>query len=261
MEYFYIVMMTVFIYMNIFFVMALIKKNNSIVDIGWGLGFVLIAVSTYLLNYDLNLIKLIPNLLVIIWGMRLSYHIFKRNHGKSEDFRYAKWRQEWRHSFLIRSYLQVFMLQGLLMLIIASPIIINNYVDNHQINILYLIGILVWLIGFIFESVGDAQLKVFLADSKNKGKVLQTGLWKYTRHPNYFGEILMWWGIFIMTVNLLWPYSLLLIISPALINYLLVFVSGVPLLEASLASNPQFQEYAKRTSRFVPWLPKKGGKT
>lgn len=259
MEYFYFAAMIIFIYMNFFFIVAILRKNNSIIDILWGLGFILISVTTMLMQTNFKLLNIIPNLLVIIWGGRLAYHIFQRNLGKGEDFRYAKWRQEWGKTFLIRSYLQIFMLQGSIMLIIASPIIFNNYLNRTNISYLFIVGIIIWLIGFFFESVGDAQLRHFLANPNNKGKIMQTGLWKYTRHPNYFGESMMWWGIYLMTIDSSLSYSWLLIISPLLITYLLVFVSGVPLLEANLFSNPQFRKYARRTNMFIPWLPKKGG--
>ena len=244
----------IFIYMSVFFIVAQKIKNNSIVDVAWGLGFVLISIITYIYNGVFNIINLLPNILVVIWGLRLAFHIFKRNFKKEEDFRYAKWRKDWGTFFLIRSYLQIFMLQGFFMFIISLPIIYNNSLNIKELSIINYFGIIVWIIGFLFEAVGDYQLKMFIKDVKNKNHIMTKGLWKYTRHPNYFGEATMWWGIFMLAVG---SGSLLTIISPILITYLLVFVSGVPLLEKKYENNLEFIEYKKKTSIFIPWFVKK----
>lgn len=248
----------IFIYMNLFYLVAVIKKNNSIVDIGWGLGFVVIACFT-LITCETNVTfrMLIPNLLVMIWGLRLFYYILIRNHGKKEDFRYAKWREEWGKNIYIRSYLQVFMLQGFIMYIIAYPIIANNISYIPSFELVDYLGILVWIIGFAFEVIGDYQLKVFIKNPNNKVRIMQSGLWKYTRHPNYFGEATMWWGLFLMGFNTASKAGVLGIISPLTITLMLVFVSGVPLLERKYKDNVEFQAYAKKTSKFIPWFVKK----
>jgi steroid 5-alpha reductase family enzyme len=252
----------IFIYMNILYAIAQVKKNNSIVDVGWGLGFILISVYTFVMaveNFNANAIRLLVfNLLIWIWGFRLSYYILKRNAHKKEDYRYAEMRKSWGKQVYIRSYFQVFMLQGLLMLIISSTIIFNNISYDNQIGFMYIIGLLIWIIGFIFESVGDAELKKFINNPSNKGKIMKYGLWKYTRHPNYFGEATMWWGIFIMTLYPSSKLHVMGIVSPLLITLLLLFVSGVPLLEKKYKDNLEFQEYAKVTNKFFPWFPKKG---
>lgn len=245
----------VFVYFLIFFIVALIIKNNSIVDIGWGMGFVLIGISTLFVNQNFSLRSILVTILVTLWGGRLAYHIIKRNWGKPEDFRYAKWRKDWGKWLIPRAFLQVFMLQGFLMLVIASSVIYINYYSESALGILDYLGLGIWLIGYYFEVVGDRQLKDFLAKPENKGKIMKEGLWQYTRHPNYFGEATMWWGIFLIALSV--PGSFITIISPLTITVLLLFVSGVPLLERSMQDNPDFQIYMKETNKFFPWFPKK----
>ncbi|MGM0601990.1 MAG: DUF1295 domain-containing protein [Bacillota bacterium] len=253
--YFYVYLF-IFIYFSLFFITAIIIKNNSIVDIGWGAGFVLSSYFALFLTGNFNIRSIITVLLVTIWGFRLSYHIFKRNHGKPEDFRYAKWREEWDY-FYLRSFFQIFVLQGILMFIIVSSVINIIYSPMHQLKVFDFIGLLIWLIGFYFESVGDKQLKEFLKkpESQKDGHIMKEGLWKYTRHPNYFGEATMWWGIFIIGLSTLsgWKF----IISPITITYLLLFVSGVPMLEKKYADDEEFQRYAEKTNKFFPWFQKK----
>ena len=181
--------------------------------------------------------------------------ILKRNLGKPEDFRYAAWRKDWGKWLIPRAFLQVFMLQGVIMLIIAYPIIMNNATTVASLGALEIIGLAIWIVGFTFEALGDKQLKDFIADKTNKGHIMKKGLWKYTRHPNYFGEATMWWGIFIIAI----PSSsgIVGIISPITITLMLLFVSGVPMLEKHYKDNKEFQEYSKVTSIFVPWFPGK----
>ncbi len=240
--------------MTLWFFVAQILKRNDVADIAWGLGFILIAFCLYIRNgisIDRGLLSLI---LVVVWGTRLSYYILKRNIRKPEDKRYATWRIEWGRWFVLRSYLQVFLLQGILLLLIVTPVSITTVLRGGPINLLDVLGICVWLFGFYFESVGDKQLKKFLANPDNKGKVLDTGLWKYTRHPNYFGEVTQWWGLWIIALSV--PYGFFGIIGPLTITFLILKVSGVPMLEKGMAMNPLFDEYRKKTSVFIPLPPK-----
>lgn len=242
----------VFIYMTTLFIVAQIKRDNSIVDIGWGLGFILIALYTFT-HSGLNLPRhILVTLLVAVWGIRLSGHIFSRHKG--EDPRYAAWRDEWKQYFYLRSYFQIFMLQGLMMLVIASPVIAINASVVSGLTILDFIGLGLWLIGFYFEVVGDYQLQVFIDNPENKGRIMRYGLWRYTRHPNYFGEIVIWWAVWLMALNV--PYGLLTIASPLTITYLLTFVSGVPMLEKHFKDNPEYQKYQRTTNALIPWWPK-----
>ncbi len=250
MNAFIISIITVFIYFTIIFIIAQINDNYSLVDIGWGLGFVVLAWANYIYkgNYDNFAIPLI----ISIWGIRLFYHIAKRNLGKGEDFRYVEMRKKWKGNIALNAFFRVFMLQGLLLYLISLPVITSKAILSNQ---LYLyIGVFIFIIGFSFEVIGDKQLKDFLAKEDRKETVLKTGLWKYTRHPNYFGEATLWWGIFLVAIAHgapLWS-----IIGPITITILVRYVSGVPLLEKHFADNPEFQEYAKKTSIFIPCFPK-----
>jgi len=246
--------------MTAWFVVALIRKDNSVADIAWGLGFVLVTATTFFFLRTSFFLPVLVSSLVAAWGLRLSFHIFRRNRNKGEDPRYAEWRRKWGRSFLWRSYLQVFLLQGLFLLVISSPVIlVNTYrwelPPGPQGSFIWLAGALLWCVGFFFEAVGDAQLARFKKDPANKGRIMDRGLWRYTRHPNYFGESLMWWGLFLIALE--FPYGWTTIVSPVLITFLLVKVSGVPLLEKRYRGRPDFEAYARRTSAFVPWFPKK----
>lgn len=245
----------VFLYMSFIFIIAVIKKNNGIVDIAWGLGFILVALFNFFYIPGFTARQLLVTLLIVLWGIRLAHYVNCRNKNKPEDFRYANWRREWGKYWMIRTYFQVFMFQGLFMLIVVSPVFILHYDTGGKLGLLEILGSAVWLIGFLFESIGDLQMMNFKKDPTNKGKIITSGVWKYTRHPNYFGESAMWWGVFLIVVSIsngLWG-----IISPATITFLLLFVSGIPLLEKKYKDNPEFQEYARKTSIFIPWIPKK----
>jgi len=241
-------------YFFVFFIIGQVLHNNSIVDIGWGLGFVLLGATLTILN-PLNAISVILVLLITVWGARLTYHILKRNFKKKEDFRYVEMRKKWGKHQMLGALLQVYLLQAFFMYVVSLPLIFSFYLPNNIFNIFTSLGILIWIIGFLFESIGDKQLKDFLKNPINKGKIIESGLWKYTRHPNYFGEATMWWGIFI--ISLYSPLSLFTIVSPIVITYLLLFVSGVPLLEKHFENNELYKEYAKKTSKFFPLPPKK----
>jgi steroid 5-alpha reductase family enzyme len=253
MNYFLNLASVLFLYMNIWFIVSLIVKRNDVADIAWGLGFVLLAWFSFHLSGS-EIRPLIINILITLWGIRLGWHIFKRNLNKPEDYRYLAWRKEWKH-FTLRSYLQVYMLQGVLLYLIALPVVIINRSTDAGIGWIDGVGICVWLIGFYFETVGDWQLKKFISKSENKGRIMDHGLWRYSRHPNYFGEVLQWWGIFIVALSL--PDGWITMVGPITITILILFVSGIPLLEKKYVGKSYFEEYKKRTSIFIP-LPPKG---
>ena len=253
-ELFLISAVILLIYVTSWFILAIILNRNDIIDIAWGLGYVVLTVY-YLLYYPLSGRSILIGVLIAIWGLRLAAYVFLRNLGKSEDFRYLNWRNTWK-AFYLRSYFQIYILQGTLLLIIISPytmLVYNN--SQPDLNWLDLAGTLIWLIGFVFELVGDYQMSLFKKNPSNKGKILSSGLWKYTRHPNYFGEVLLWWGIFIISLSS--PGAVYGIIGPITISVLILFVSGIPMLEEKYKDRKDFMEYKKRTSIFFPLPPRK----
>lgn len=229
--------------------------DDSIADVFWGAYFIAIALVLLIFSPHQSLVQYIDAFLVLIWGSRLSYHIAKRKIGKPEDWRYTQMRQRWGSHFALRSYAQNFLFQGLLAIIIsASTIVAAHAPAGSGLGLVQIIGVLVWIIGFSFEATGDRQLRRFLATNQTKGAIMQTGLWRYTRHPNYFGEVTQWWGLWILVVSL--PFGGWAIISPLFITGFILFVSGVPLPEKKYADNPAYQAYAKRTSVFIPLPPR-----
>lgn len=250
MNYYLTLIVILFVYMSLWFIVSLIKKRNDVADVAWGLGFTLMAWSSFILSGDFSTRGILVGILVSIWGLRLAWHIHARNKGKIEDYRYLAWRKEWGKYFYIRSYLQVYILQGMFLFLIVFPVLLINKNTGGALGWLDALGVLVWLFGFYFEAVGDAQLSRFIKNPANKGKLMQEGLWAYTRHPNYFGEVMQWWGIWIVALSV--PSGWLGIIGPLTITYLILKVSGIPLLEKKMQENPDFAEYKRRTSMFIP---------
>ena len=246
----------VFVNMAIIFIIAQIKKNNSIVDIAWGPGFFFIALLQLLLKDNPDINHFIITGAIFIWALRLSAHIYLRSRGKGEDFRYAQWRKDWGEKAVVNAFVRVFMLQGLIMLFVALPIMIVFYNSSGSLTIFSYIGLLVFIFGLLFESIGDYQLVQFKKDNNNKGKIIKSGLWKFSRHPNYFGEAVLWWGIGIYTIGM--KLFFVALIGPLSLNLLLIFVSGIPLLEKKYEGNPEWEEYKKKTPAFIPVLGKKG---
>jgi steroid 5-alpha reductase family enzyme len=239
-------------------VVSLLLKNTSIVDIFWGMGFVLVNWIYFSLTPAGPMTrKLIVGVLVTIWGIRLSSYVLWRNWGKPEDFRYRKWRDEHGQRWWWYSLFQTFLLQGFLMWVISAPLLAVHFgasASSHLTGLDYL-AIVTWCVGFVFEAVGDLQLARFKSQPTNRGKVLDRGLWRYTRHPNYFGDATQWWSYYLFAVKAggFWT-----IFSPLLMTALLLRVSGVALLEKTLQeTKPQYREYIESTSPFLPWFPKR----
>lgn len=252
MNYFATLALLLFLYMSLWFVLSVVKKRNDVADVAWSLGFVLLTWVSFFLGQAQSTRGLLVGLLISIWGIRLAWHIHTRNKGRAEDYRYAEWRKTWGKWFYLRSYAQVYLLQGALLFLIVFPVLLINKSVGTDLRYLDLVGVIVWIVGFIFESVGDAQLARFIKDPINKGKLIQSGLWQYTRHPNYFGEVTMWWGIWFIALSV--TNGLIGIISPLIITVLILKVSGIPMLEKKMKENPQFDEYKRRTSIFIPWF-------
>lgn len=252
------VIIALFVLFNITFLLALYKKDFSIIDITWGISFLVIYL-TCLQNFqgDVSLRQLIVGVLVALWSFRLSgYILFRAIKKGKEDFRYAAWREEWGAKANQTAYIRVYMLQLVLSVLIASPLILLfNFASVNEFGTaLDIIGILLWIIGFLFEAIGDYQKNKFKKNKENKEKFCNIGLWQYSRHPNYFGEALLWWGIFLIIINSVPIYYA--VWGPLLLNFLLVKVSGVAMLEESYKERDGFAAYKLTTNRFIPWFKK-----
>ena len=237
--------------------LSLVYKNVSLVDSLWGLGFVLIAWITFGLTEGSIGRKLLIVALTTAWGFRLSGHLTWRNWGKGEDPRYGSWRRASGDRFWIISLFKVFLLQALFLWVIALTIQYGQ-MPPHPVHFTWLdfAGLFIWLIGFSFESISDWQLARFKADAANKGKVMDRGLWAYSRHPNYFGESLIWWGFFCIVLST--PNSWWTVISPVIITAVLLKMTGIPLMEKTIVeTRPGYRDYIRRTPAFIPWFPKK----
>lgn len=236
-------------YAGLWFVISLVLKRNDVADIAWGLGYIGLCIYNYM-SFPQHTTALVVYSLVSLWGLRLSIYIGMRNARKTEDFRYRQWREEWGSAFYWRSFLQVYVLQAFFLLIISSPILMAGMSTPVEWHWISAIGAGFWLIGFYWQAVGDYQLARFLKTRKDKAEIMQTGLWQYSRHPNYFGEILMWWGVFVVVIPL--QYGIYAVISPLLITWLLTSVSGVPMLEKKYKGNKAFEAYKQRTPALLP---------
>ncbi len=243
--------------MTAVWVFSLWKRDASIIDIFWGLGFVLVAWIYFSMSQASTTRKYLVVALVTLWGVRLSLYILWRNWGKGEDYRYQAMRAKDPQGFLLRSLYTVFWLQAILLWAISMPLLqAQRATTPTGLVWLDVVGLVFFVIGFVFEAGGDWQLARFKADPANRGKVLEHGFWRYTRHPNYFGDAMLWWGFFLFaaaTAGSLWT-----IYSPIVMTFLLLRVSGVALLERGLKeSRPAYQDYVERTSAFIPWFPKR----
>jgi steroid 5-alpha reductase family enzyme len=245
-----------FFYVTAWFVLSLVLKRNDVADVAWGLGPTMLVWWLALQPHDRNPLIWPVAVLATLWGVRLAYHIGRRDFapGRGEDPRYAAWRAEWKF-FIVRSYLQVFLLQGFFMLLVSTPLIVLAASSASRGIAAGIVGATVWGIGFFFESTADRQLASFLAEPREtRGAVMDRGLWAWSRHPNYFGESLMWWGLAIMALGVDWGWIGLL--GPITITTLLVFVSGIPLAEQRHAGEPEWEAYKARTSAFLPSPPR-----
>lgn len=244
------------IFFIVTFFIAQAQRNNGLIDIAWGLGFVFSALVSFAVGAPKGAVPMVITLCVVVWGLRLTWHLARRNLGKPEDFRYADMRRSWNpKTFYLKMFFRIYVLQLVLNYLINLPAIFTNLHGQASWGFLSTLGLVIWLVGFFFESVGDSQLKKFKADPANKGKLIKSGLWKYSRHPNYFGEATQWWGIYFMAIsgnNNYW-----LVISPVVITLFLLYVSGVPLLEKKYAGRPDWEAYKSITPKFFPGKPKK----
>jgi len=239
-------------FMHLVFILAVITRDNSWADAGWGIGFVVLAIWAHLKSPHPT--SGLLALLTLIWGLRLALHLIVRKLSHpGEDWRYTRWRKAWGKNALLRGYFQVFILQGVFMWVIAVPLWMRpGGAFGHWIQWL---GMVIWAIGFLWEAIADFQLARFKLVPSNRGKIMKTGLWRYSRHPNYFGEIVLWWGIFLIVLP--WDKGYLCLLSPVIVTWLLTRVSGVPMLEGKYRDNPEYEAYVRTTPALIPFLKKR----
>lgn len=237
-------------YMTGFFLVAKHRKRIDTVDIAWGLGFVVVAWSTLFQNFSFHN-QLIANI-VTIWGIRLAYHIYSRHKVRANDPRYDELSSKWKGNIWLRAYVSIFLLQGVLVLIVSLPVTVAGNETLPGWGWLSIVGVVVWSIGFLIEAVSDKQLGDFLKQ-KNHPRIMQEGLWKYSRHPNYFGELVQWWAISIIALQV--SYGWIGLIGPLTLSILIIFVSGIPPIERAKAKDKDYQVYKKQTSPLI-LLPK-----
>lgn len=253
-------MIITFVYFTVIFLIATAIKNNSIVDIGWGMGFVIGSWTTLLTTSEPTLLSYLVVGFITLWGLRLSIRLFKRNYGKPEDFRYRQWRKEWGDKVVLIAFFRVFMLQGIINFIVASTsyaiIKFNNFDFTGLSQWVVYIGLTISFTGLFFEVVGDEQLRQHI--KKGTRTLLQSGLWSVTRHPNYFGEIMIWVGLYITGLSMLLNgdipvvFYLALILSPVIMSTVLIKIS-TPLLEKNMEKYDGWEEYKNRVPMIFPW--------
>jgi steroid 5-alpha reductase family enzyme len=251
---FVLALVAALVWQRIMFMIGKRLERIDVVDVGWGLTFIVIAVVMAILHSPVNIAGAIVMALVIMWGGRLSWHIGQRfRRSRLQDPRYTNLVRHYSPLlFWVHVYVRIFIVQALLATIISLPVIVVLTAQPAMSMVAYA-GMAVWIVGFVCEVVADAQLKSFLRTAK-KNELMMTGLWKYSRHPNYFGEMLMWWGLAIFSCTT--PYGWLGIVGALVITALLAFVSGVPPAEARAASKKGWKAYKASTSVLVPWWPR-----
>ena len=242
--------------MLVMWVVSVLMKNASIVDIVWGLGFVLVAwVVRLTTDQGDDARQWLLVAMTTVWGVRLATYLFVRNHGNGEDYRYRAMRKHYGPRFGVISLYSVFGLQGLLMFVVSLPVQLGQADASPGLGVVAAIGVVLWTVGMFFESVGDAQLARFKKNPDSAGKVMNEGLWRYTRHPNYFGDACVWWGIGLVAAETgtgAWG-----LIGSAVMTFLLRRVSGVTMLEKTIGRRRHgYDEYIRTTSPFIPRPPR-----
>ncbi len=236
------------------FALSLPLRDVSIVDIAWGLAFVTVGVVAVLVAGGDPGRSALVMVLVGIWGLRLAGHIaIRKTTHPGEDPRYVKMRERHGDRFPLVSLFTIFLFQAVLAWVVSLPLQGAAASTDGSLGPLAILGVLLWLVGFVFEAGGDLQLQRFKADPANKGKVMDQGLWRYTRHPNYFGDFAVWWGLFAIALDggAWWA-----VVSPLIMTVLLTRVSGKDLLEKSMSERPGYKEYVEQTSGFIPLPPR-----
>ena len=237
----------------VFWLISLLRNDVSIVDSLWSLMFLLVALVYSAMSSNIGPREALILVMVTLWALRLSVYITWRNHGQPEDYRYQEIRANNEPGFRFKSLYIVFVLQAVLAWVISLPLA-GAISGQSDIGFLDFAGVALFLVGLFFESIGDLQLSRFRKDPENAGKVLDTGLWRYTRHPNYFGNFTLWWGFYMVALS---AGAWWTVVSPLLMTFLLLKVSGVAMLEKDIgARRPRYQQYIRQTNAFFPGLPR-----
>jgi steroid 5-alpha reductase family enzyme len=232
------------------FVTGVVRGRHDGVDVAWGLGFAVVAVTGLTLSSGGS--RWLVTALTVVWGLRLAIHIGRRQPGRPEDKRYVELLAKAKGNRDLYALRSVYLIQGVSLWFVSLPVQVAQW--YAPLSGWAVIGVVLWLAGFLFEAVGDRQLDRFRADPASNGRVLDTGLWRYTRHPNYFGDACVWWGLFALAAQD--RVGWLTVLSPLLMTYLLARGTGKPLMEQHLAARPGYAEYVRRTSGFLPRLPR-----
>lgn len=240
-----------FVYLTCMVAFAQYVGDTSIANFTWGGGVMLTSLFTFFAISMFLPRQWMVTAMIVVWASRLIAHVYKRYTGTDPRFKTWKWQG---FKALIMNCIWIYG-QAIMIAIMSYPVVLINTSPVPGLTITDLWGFLLWLFGYIYEALSDQQLFAFMHNPNNRGRVLKTGLWRYSRHPNYFGETLMWWGIFVIALSV--PYGWTAIITPIVITFLLRFVTGVPLLEHAMKDNAEYQEYKKTTNAFIPWLPGK----
>lgn len=254
-----ILALVILAYFSVIFVVGHLRKDNSLLDIAWGPGFVLVVAYWMLwrswMVLPTTISVMVINSMVVIWALRLAAHIFMRHKKVGEDERYASFRKKWKTFFGFRSFVAFYLPQAFALFLISWPLSLHHRLAWPEWQWLSCVGLLIWATGLLIEAIADIQLRQFKTKKQNHGKVLSSGIWKFSRHPNYFGESLLWWGVALVAVASgasLWAF-----LGPVTITFSLLRVSGVTLLEQRYKGNTEYDKYKRNTSAFIPWFPRK----
>jgi steroid 5-alpha reductase family enzyme len=246
-------LLVVLLFITAAYAVAYWRRRLDTVDIAWGVGFMLLAWSSWLQHHSSS--SLLLAVLVSVWGVRLAFHIGQRSlRSPTDDHRYTELAKKWQGNIWVRAYFLIYLVQGALIWLVGLPLSLATRQQLHGQAWLSAVGVIVWLVGFAFESLADRQLRDFLGRPSHP-KNMEEGLWRYSRHPNYFGELTQWWGIGIICLQV--SYGWIGLFGPLMLTYLIIFISGIPPIERHRAKDPAYRAYQQRVSPLIPLPPRR----